>query len=452
MLANLTSQNLTLEPARQRRQRPSIPFRAIQEHARNLYNVISQSWTCKCASPHSADLCLDSRTYSDNSARLATKDISSSHLQFKVVFSVDANGIHALPWLWRETEIRLLDHQSPTLPQPLQGTMTTPPSTPMQNSQIACQRRGIAVHTPLPHSAPSQLEEEKASRLNFRGSSKANRQKKSVKFDPLPSPPQTPSNGFAAAFPKITDLGLVPIDNLCWAMKQWTDGKANSQCLGYLCTEAKQRLAIYLPEMPTPFPDRRNVKSLSQLMNPAIPTGKFDFSRGDRLRLGLTIASSVLQLYKTPWLRDDWTKDDIMINDGTTRRLHDQAYVSRSFPSAPEQTGPREKFLGPRNKTLFALGVVLIELSLGRSIESLRDSEDPLGFDGSPNVHTTWHTANRLIDAVYDENGKRYGDAVRRCINCDFDMKSTTLDDEVFSQAVYNGVVAQLEDDVKDFF
>ncbi|KAL9118228.1 MAG: hypothetical protein Q9187_005227, partial [Circinaria calcarea] len=96
-----------------------------------------------------------------------------------------------------------------------------------------------------------------------------------------------------------------------------------------------------------------------------------------------------------------------MINDGTTRRLHNQAYVSRSFPSAPEQTGPQEKFLGPRNKTLFALGVVLIELSLGRSIESLRDSEDPLGSDGSPNIHTTWHTANRLIDVVYDENGKR---------------------------------------------
>lgn len=458
MLANLTSQNLTLEPSRQRRQRPATPFRAIQEHARNLYNVISQSWNCGCTFPHSADLCLDPRVHNSDLNNPETQITSASRLHFKVIFSVDTNGMKPLSWAWRETEIRLLDPQStPTDPQ-LQTNTTAPLLPPTRSCQMAYQGTSVSVHTSMAHPTLSHPEE-KASKLNLHLSSKSNRPKKSVKFESPPSPPHTPFDGLIVSLPKFTDPGPTPIENLCRAIKQCTDIEAYDRCLGYLCTQAKQRLAVYLPGMSTTVPSQRNLASLSQLMNQgstfqnqAIPKGKFDFSRGDRLRLALTIASSVLQLYKTPWLRDDWTKDDIMINDGMTRRLHDQAYVSRSFPATPELTGHEKKFLGPRNKTLFALGVVLIELSLGSTIETLRDPDDPLGPDGVPNIHTTWYTANRLIDEVYDENGKRYGDAVRRCINCDFDMKSTTLDDEAFSQAVYNGVVAQLEDDVKDFF
>ena len=105
-----------------------------------------------------------------------------------------------------------------------------------------------------------------------------------------------------------------------------------------------------------------------------------------------------------------------------------------------------------RNITLFALGVVLTELCLDQPLEAFRNLDDPLGPNGTANVLTDWSTANRMTEAVHSEAGAYYRDAVRRCIRCDFDQRSTNLDNDAFRQAVYHGMVAPLEDDVKDFF
>jgi hypothetical protein len=43
------------------------------------------------------------------------------------------------------------------------------------------------------------------------------------------------------------------------------------------------------------------------------------------------------------------------------------------------------------------------------------------------------------------EAGARYSDAVRRCIRCDFDQRASSLEDSRFVEAVYRGVVAQLQ-------
>jgi hypothetical protein len=54
-----------------------------------------------------------------------------------------------------------------------------------------------------------------------------------------------------------------------------------------------------------------------------------------------------------------------------------------------------------------------------------------------------------LIEVVEDQAGLRYGAAVRRCARCDFDERVYSLDDEGFCKAVYKGVVACLEDDIR---
>ena len=194
----------------------------------------------------------------------------------------------------------------------------------------------------------------------------------------------------------------------------------------------------------------RKPKSEAQFL---LTSGNLGLSRGSRLHLGLTVASSVLQLHRTPWLCDDWSKDDIMVYEDDTCGLNEEVFVSRSFPEAisPEDSSRNANFPVIRNTTVFALGIVLIELSLGRSIESLRTLDDPLGADGCANIQTIWCTADRLLNTIYSEYGRRYGDAVRRCIYCDFDQRHTTLDNEKFRQAVYDGVVAELEDEVDTF-
>jgi hypothetical protein len=105
-----------------------------------------------------------------------------------------------------------------------------------------------------------------------------------------------------------------------------------------------------------------------------------------------------------------------------------------------------------RNKSLFALGVLLIELSYGKPLESLREPCD-MGPNGLPNQYTAWLTASRLIKSreISHREGSSYADAVRRCIKCDFDQIDDTLDDRDFRKAYVEGVVLPLQADLKTF-
>ena len=70
----------------------------------------------------------------------------------------------------------------------------------------------------------------------------------------------------------------------------------------------------------------------------------------------------VLQLHRTPWLRDDWSKDDIKIYDDDTYGLNENVLVSSSFPEAASQeiSGRDAKISTIQNEILFALGIVLL--------------------------------------------------------------------------------------------
>lgn len=47
--------------------------------------------------------------------------------------------------------------------------------------------------------------------------------------------------------------------------------------------------------------------------------------------------------------------------------------------------------------------------------------------------------------------GGRYGDAVRRCVNCEFDQKKPSFEVESFREAFYKGAIQPLEEDLADF-
>ena len=55
-----------------------------------------------------------------------------------------------------------------------------------------------------------------------------------------------------------------------------------------------------------------------------------------------------------------------------------------------------------------------------------------------------------LLD-LEDECGRRYRDAVEICLFPNFDCKSTDLEDEGVSSAVYTGVVFTLEEELNQF-
>ena len=488
LLANLTDQNIELEPSRKRRRRSGLQFKNIQEHAANLYSVINKGWTCECTMAHQANLRLDDRLpdLEHDSAPDFTQEVASiSPVQFKVLFSIDGKPLSSnFPHLWQETEIRVLLEQgqdSDTSSSPLNKYESRDSSFSNSSTTVTTSMGDISMlptlSLPVKSKLTSTTEKTKAS------SPKGVQFAKSPSFisgcqsnsDASFSPSRVAKKGvnFAAEYSTNSsstcrlsseDIAyLVRIDNLCLTIQQCMQNvQYNQRCLGYLSDQTNYRLGVYLPPTPRKPPQNPNLRSLAQLLSSKqpsqfqflAPTGNLSFSRGDRLGLALTVASSVLQLHKTPWLREDWDTNDIMISDGCTSNIRQQAYVSRSFPAMKlEDSNAAQKSALPlRNVTLFALGKVLIELCLGQPLETLRGPEDPVDASGKANLLTDWSTANRLTEAVYSEAGTRYGDAVRRCLHCEFDQRYTNLEDDAFRQAVYDGVVAPLEDDVKAFY
>lgn len=479
LLANLTDQNMELEPTRKRRRRSGLQFKGIQRHASSLYSVINKGWTCECTMAHQANLHLDDRL-SDSEpdpTQGSTQDVATaSPVQFKVLFSIDGKPLSSnLSHLWQETEIRVFQEREQE---------SDPPNSPLIHCGNGTTTAGdISPLSTLSLHVKSNLVTSKKDQL------KASSQK-GVKFVESSPPIKVPESGsgatssssilpnkgvkFAVTSPTTISETCCPptdkdhanpvkIDNLCLVIQQCMKSlQHNQRCLGYLSYQTHYRLGVYLPPTPPTPPQSPNITSLAELLSnkqPSqlqflAPTGNLPFSRGERLGLALTVASSVLQLHKTPWLRDNWDKNDIMIDNGCTSNTRQQAYVSRSFPPTKLEDSPaaQKSALPLRNVALFALGKVLIELCLGQPLEALRSSEDLVDAFGEANILTDWITANRLTEAVYSEAGTRYGDAVRRCLNCDFDQRNTNLEDDAFRQAVYDGVVAPLEDDVKAFY
>ncbi|KAL9122471.1 MAG: hypothetical protein Q9187_000981 [Circinaria calcarea] len=449
ILAKLTDRNLELEPARKRRSRPIHQFRSIQDHAGNLYNLIKRGWKCDCGGPHNANLQLDARL-SDNETHTLSqhrgREVHSTGLvQFKVVFSVsNSPSSKAAPVSWQETEIRLLDQSKNAI-----GFETKELKKPLEPMNPKTMNGNKSASMPTSFS----------SLVTSKEVTPGIKPKKGVKF-------AGPSidrelDELSVSMSKQQLSGLVEIRNICLVMQQCLKNVIYTQnCLGYLCEEGRQPLGVYMAKSSHIHVQHR-VTSLADILtktnsvsNRFLPASGSGFSRADRLGLALTIASSTLQLYKTPWLRDDWNKHDILINETGKDSYREQAYVSGTFSTSTAEQTTQEKIICHfvRNETLFALGIVLIELCLGQALESMRSPEDPLDANQKPNVLTDLSTSERLLDTVYMEAGKRYGDAVRRCIYCEFDQRRTTLDNDEFRQAVYDGVVAPLEDDMKDFY
>ena len=447
-LAELTNNSRLLEPSRRSRRFPSKQFRSIQQHANNVYTLIKRRWTCNCGTPHDANLHLNPRL--SGLEKLPAPSLDHRHVRpqdsinFKVAFSISTVTTDtATSWSWQETEIRALN-------RPIHASSNQEMWKPLIPERTS--ERHDLLLDPM-------------STLDISSTVRANtvKTKKGVRFASSSLESVTadlPTLGVEKTIQDIKDL--VHISNICHTLQNSIARTAYShQCLGILCDEGHQPLGIYLAGSSTAVPKQCRIVSLAELLERnahrpehlQIASGARTIYKGDRLRIALTVASSVLQLYKTPWLRKDWNKHDILIDEsGDT--YGDQAYVSGAFSTAAtaRQEGQRQMMYDlVRNETLFSLGILLIELCLGQSFESLRSPEDPLNAQKTPDIFTDWSAANRLLGSVYGEAGARYGDATRRCIRCEFDERETTLDNENLRQKFYDGVIIPLEDDVKAF-
>lgn len=180
----------------------------------------------------------------------------------------------------------------------------------------------------------------------------------------------------------------------------------------------------------------------------------------DKRFLAKCLASTLLQLYDTSWLNRRLGRENVRFLpelSESKKPIIEQPLVSSPFrfKGCSSELGRERAGLVSyppliRNKAIFDLGVLLIEICFCRRLSTMRTADD-LDENMDVTQYTDLMTAERQLDRVYSEAGVRYGDAVRRCIRQEFDQREESLESEDFLEAVYKLVVAPLEDELRHF-
>lgn len=406
-LTRLTKQSLELEPYRAEVKTHSCPnFSALQSYARTLFDTLRSGLRCDCEG-HAVKLRLENRNH-----KTADEDELLKSKPFRVIFTYNQHhaAVTCAAWPWQEADIKWITDK------------------PLRKPVVAC--------------SPNTTNSPKATRR--------------VRFDQVQVQKSSSDTLVTATEQQVTITSMPEqIPDLCHAIAK-LQLQPRHECAGYLLDCHQRRHGIY------PLVALHGQNTQQQwsaftlrevLKRSAGPSGHWMMC--DKFKVAVDLASSVLQLYKTPWLNDDWGDNDVYFVQrpgAPVSSFYKQPFLYRQFSTAtgnhcPTAQPPARGVI--RNQTLFTLGILLIELLYGEAIEDLQTPRD-LDSHGTPG--TVWCTADRLIEEeIAFQAGPLYADAVRRCIRCDFNKPSSSLEDQDFQQAVFDGVVAPLEKTLQRF-
>ena len=394
-LRDITHQNVYLEPIREKRRskRPLAQLKLIRKHATSLYQILvtGKTWKCSCRMLHVASLRLESRP----DVLEAANAESVRKVRFRILVSrrQDEKSPQAT-FEWQEFEI------VPSLDEGSSGANSVGP----QNST-----RGVRF-------GPDQVTIATA--------------------ESLPEP--------------IIDRRFDSIGDM-WST---VCASPNSEkALGFLVDHENDKHKHHLYRADTTIGPETQTKSLGHLLSCSGHSASL--SRNDRLRIAVTLASSVLQLDGTSWLKPRWSSKDIFFHEKNNQAsdIHYwQPYIfwklcaaDKSTPDSSDSSSPRKYMV--RSEVLFALGLTLIELCFGKPLADMHVPED-----GDPKEATTeMTTAYRLCGSVFNEMGEFYDNAVRRCLYQPFDVRDMSLDNEELQKLVFDGIVTPLNDDFLNF-
>jgi hypothetical protein len=226
-------------------------------------------------------------------------------------------------------------------------------------------------------------------------------------------------------------------------------------CLGYLANALPTtRLGLFRPQAPIIDKDSFSMLSLRDILDKK--QGAPHLSIASRQRLAASLAIGLLRLHGTPWLNKQWGHREITFFSNGGCVLVEHPFLSTKLDttvSTNTQRNPAVYFTPSaaiRNESLFALGILLIELCLHRPLEDLLLPAD-LNPDGTKHATTEYCAGLRLLDTITGEASLEYVEVTRQCIECHFNQGAASLDNEVFREAVYDNVVAVLEEEASRF-
>ena len=421
-LRDLTSDSLQLEPVRSHRKKHTKSFKEVRNHAARLYNALQDGLSCDCSARHYAHLRLEQRAW---------QDLPSFRLTFPTAGTVSEGS----RWTFHETDIKVLTKRGATAVTSDQRK----PAHSLSDHQTASPSGVFRKILPSSSSA-------RRKRISFAivpGIQLASMQfEESVSYTRTTTPsPGGSSDQVSVEEPKV-------IGNLCDTLRCRLPGECTAKyCIGRFVDEHSHYDIIGLPNRQQ---NMEGAVNLHELLNRACSTsddsiGTRRLTRKARLKLAVILASTALQLHTTPWLGNDWTGKRILFRDESL----DYPFISTAFPSealnpgASRQCGPG----GPiRNQAIFSLGVLLLELAVGRPLDFFRNVEQPAPFED-------YLIASQLVAKLSDEEGEGYANAAQACIYCNFRIKAKDLDldNDAFRKAVYEDVICPLEQDFNYF-
>lgn len=190
-----------------------------------------------------------------------------------------------------------------------------------------------------------------------------------------------------------------------------------------------------------------------------------DFGYSDRLRLALALSFGVLHLYSTPWLSKAITLDDIIFlheEDNAGRDIYylDTPFLAKQLSEAAQETleapltSPRPHLVSQRqtnmtithrpiDSTLLSLGLLLIQIIIGKYSEQLR-IEEGMTVDGMLDKQII---ALKMAGLVLQNGGMNYAGAVQWCLE-NF-LSVANLNNAEIVRQFYEAVISRLETDMK---
>lgn len=414
-IERLAQQSVELEPRRRKQSRCKV-FNVLRDLSTSIYRALCSSI-----------LCTDSH---DVSLELATRFIEIGHecddekivqdAQFKVAISFEVDQGPARKRVWNEVNIKTAS--APIAEPPVPPVVVAAKKKNMKRVSFGIDRALSRLRLTGPPATDAKPNLKTAMAL-------FNRPVTDIAFMKTPGASNT--------------TALTPI-NLCLALRN-THGE-RPDCYGRLVDRECDHRHFQVYSLGTAIKsDSWSIVTLEEVLE-----GKKGLrpliSLAEKVKLALAIASSVLQLSKTPWLPEPLTRKNVHFFRRGDSLSYEHLFLQRKLPECSVKSSSNgsesESCSFSNNPTLFALGMLLLEIILGSSLDQLWQADDE-GPDGeSDSLIRDLIVANRMLEQRVALINPAYKAVVERCIGC---TESKGLDEEDFRQTVYNGVVMELE-------
>lgn len=346
---------------------------------------------------------------------------------------------------------------------------------------------------------PGEEEEETARALHFGVIIESHDQQRSRRWeavriqlvqdkDALPTPPTTPSSDVASSKSRlrvrwapsltirsssqITDLTShkttfnassstlsselsntsfsqsLPITDLCQIL-QGGKGKATvPNCYGYISSKSRKFNLYHHKSQP----ENLSAMTLRTILDSSLDSGVNHFIYAERLKVALALSYSILHLYNTPWLAKIVTPDDILFireqgqASGSSTHQLGRPFLAKVLSPASGgtfQSQPSEPAMfRPMDLTILSLGLLLIQIIVGRPIAELAIDPKMKVMDA---ILSKQAIASQMTGSVLENGGINYAGVVQWCLN----RSVACLDDEKLGQEFHEAVIVRLEDDLR---